>query len=398
MVRAEYSLPRKERSMNRRSPGCLDRFARPLALLPLMLLLLAAAGCQSGSRWPVETEYLVSLEQGDQLNYNIAWESAIALSRQGEAVGIYPYDDYVLGVEDGRNIVSALTVRDGNPAWEYPVGASLEHLRGITRLDNQILASTQSDLYFLDLATGRLQNQQRYNPTNAPLTAGVIFGPYLIYGTSDGRIIYHHLAVGLMQRAYRLETAQSITHPPVVLGEEFAVLTQSGGIHFMDGVDNSQIWSAAVRDPIKGTPAIDEFALYVAGTDQSVWAFRVADGKLVWRFQCQQPLTDDPKLIDGVLYQAERGKGLHAINSRTGVEKWLCPEVNGGTVLTRKNGQLIIWSKQASGSTFYRVLERDGSVLGKAVCPRISVAKSDRIENGTIYAMSRSGRMIKLIP
>jgi len=384
--------------MNRRSPGYLDRFARPLALLPLMLLFLAVAGCQSGDRWPVETEYLVSLEQSDQLDYTIAWESSIALSQQGEAVAIYPYDDYVLGVEDGRNIVSALTVRDGNPSWEYSVGASLEHLRGITRQGGQILASTQSDLYFLDAATGRLQKVQRYDPKNAALTAGVIFGPFLIYGTSDGRLIYHHLGLGLMQTAYRLETSQSITHPPLVLGNEFAVLTQSGGIHFMDGVNNSQIWTAAARDPIAATPAIDEFALYVAGVDQSVWAFRVADGKMVWRFPGQRPLRDDPKLIDGILYQAEPGKGLHAINSKTGVEQWLCPEVDGGTVLTRKNGQLIVWSKQATGSTFYRVLERDGSVLGTARCPRIAVAKSDRIENGTIYGMSRSGRIIRLIP
>ncbi len=383
--------------MNRRSLGCLDRFARPLAQLPLMLLLVAA-GCQSGNRRPIETEYLVSLEQSDQLDYDIAWESAIALSLQGEAVAIYPYDDYVLGVEDGRNIVSAMTVRDGSAAWEYPVGASLEHLRGITRLGNQILASTQSDLYFLDAASGRLENQQRYAPQDAALTAGVLFGPFLVYGTSDGRIVYHHLGVGLMKTAYRLETAQSITHPPVVLGNEFAVLTQSGGVHFMDGVNNSRIWSAAARDPIKATPAIDEFAIYVAGTDQSLWAFRIADGKLVWRFRCQQPLTDNPTLIDGVVYQTEPGKGLHAIDSRTGDEKWLCAEVPGGTVLTRKNGQLIVWDKQAAGSTFYRVLERDGSVLGQAHCPRISVARSDRIENGTIYAMSRGGRLIKLIP
>ncbi len=402
MVRADYSLPRKEWPMNRRSPGCFDWCRRPLALLPLVVVSMAVMGCESGNRGPIETTYLVSLEQSDQIDYKIAWESAIALSAEGQAATIYPYDDYVLAAETGRNILTALTTRDGRAAWEYPVGASLEHLRGVTRLDNEILASTQSDLYFLDVATGRLRQQQRYAPKDAALTAGVVFGPFLIYGTSDGRIVYHHLGVGLMKTAYRLETAQSITHPPLVLGNEFAVITQSGGIHLMDGANNSRIWSAAVRDPVKATPAIDDFAIYVAGTDQSLWAFRIADGKLVWRFRCQQPLTDDPKLIDGVIYQAEPGRGLHAIDSTTGVEKWLSPDVRGGTVVARKNGQLIVWDKDdsrgATGSTFYRLLERDGSVLGKAYCPSISIVESDRIENGTIYGMSRSGRIIKLIP
>lgn len=388
--------------MNRRISGYFGSLCRPLALLPVLLGSLVATGCESGNRGPIETQYLVSLEQSDQIDYKIAWESAIALAGGGRAVSIHPYDDYVLGVEDGRNIVSALTVRDGRAAWEYQVGASLEHLRGVTRLGDQFLASTQSDLYFLDAATGRLQKQQRYAAQNAPLTAGVVFGPFLVYGTSDGRIIYHHLNVGLMQTAYRLESAQSITHPPLVNGNELAVMTQTGGIHLMDGVNNSRIWSASVRDPFKATPAIDDFAIYVAGTDQSLWAFRIADGKLVWRFRCQAPLIDDPKLIDGIVYQAEPGRGLHAIDARTGVQKWISTEVKGGTVLARKNGQLIVWdpddSYGAQGSTFYRVLERDGSVLGQAYCPRIALATSDRIENGTIYGMSRGGRLIKMIP
>lgn len=388
--------------MNRRSPGCIDWIRRLSAVLPLAMLMLAAVGCDSGGKGPIETTYLVTLEQSDQIDYNIAWESAIALSGQGRALEIYPFGDYVLASETGRNILTALTARDGRSAWEYQVGSSLEHLRGVNRMGDEILASTQSDLYYLDVATGRLQRQQRYSPKDAALTSGVIFGPYLIYGTSDGRIVYHHLAVGLMQMAYRLESAQSVTHPPIVLGSEFAVITQSGGIHLMDGVNNSRIWSAAVRDPVSATPAIGEYAIYVAGLDQSLWAFRIADGKMVWRFRCQQPLTDDPKLIDGIVYQAEPGKGLHAIDSRTGVEKWLATPVRGGTVVARKNGQLIVWDKDdtrgAQGSTFYRVLERDGSVLGQAHCPDISIVRSDRIENGTIYGMSRTGRIIKLIP
>lgn len=388
--------------MTGRRLGSLHRWARAAALMPLALLALLALGCESSRKGPVAPEYLLDFEQTDQLDYTIAWESAVAVSLGGKAVSIHPFGEWVLTVEDGRNILTALTARDGRDAWEYQVGASLEHLRGVLLRGTTVLASTQSDLYFLDIATGRPQSQQRYAAQNAAAAPGLLFGPFLVYGTNDGRIIYHHLDLGLMQAAYRLESSQPITHAPVPLGDVFAIITQSGAIHLMDGVNNSRLWTAAARDPIDTTPAIDENGIYVAGRDQSVWAFRLSDGKMMWRFRCQRPLIDDPKLIDGVLYQAEPGRGFHAIDAATGAAKWTCPAVQGGTVLARKNGQLIIWDKDdgagATGSTFYRVLERDGSVLGSARADRISVATSDRIENGTIYAMSRAGRIIKLIP
>jgi len=388
--------------MFRRRLGLLHRPARAATLLPLALLALLALGCESGRKGPIDTEYLLTLEQVDQLDYQIAWESAVAVSRGGRAVAIHPMGEWVLTVENGRNILTALTSRDGRDAWELQVGARLEHLRGVLRQDDEVLASTQSDLYFFDIATGRTQRHQRYAPEDAAGTAGILFGPFLVYGTNDGRIIYHHRGLGLMQAAYRLENQQPISHAPLPLGDTFAIFTQTGAIHLMDGVNNSRLWSAAARDPFDATPAIDENAIYVAGLDQSVWAFRLGDGKFIWRFPCQRPLIDDPKLIDGILYQAEPGRGLHAIDARTGVARWTCTDVQGGTVLARKNGQLIIWDRDDApnslGSTFYRILERDGSLLGSARCPKISVAASDHIENGTIYAMSAAGRIIKLIP
>jgi outer membrane protein assembly factor BamB len=141
----------------------------------------------------------------------------------------------------------------------------------------------------------------------------------------------------------------------------------------------------------------------VAGTDQSVWAFRVDDGKFLWRYRCQQPLTDNPTLIDDTLYQTERGKGLIAIDTNTGSSRWVCSDVLGGEVITRTHdGELIVWDRDdasnATGSTFYRVNERTGRVSGSFHAAKIYTAIADRQENGTIYGLSRSGRLIKLLP
>lgn len=363
----------------------------------------AFVGCSdSGPAMQTERTYLVTLDQLDSVGYHVAWESAVAVSDDGRATQVMAWDDYVLAIEDGRNFISVLDTRDGRPLWDESVGTPLESMRGVVRHGNQILASTQSDLYYYDIATGRVQEHQRYDPANSAGTAPVIYGPFAIYGTVDGRIIYHHMPTGLMKSAYRFDAG---VHQPVlpVGSSEAAVFTESGRIHFMDIVNNSRYWTATVRDRVRARPVVDDTHVYVPGYDQSVWAFRLDDGKLIWRYRGQRPLTDDPTLIGDTLYQSEDDAGLVAIDTALGRARWIASEVKGGTVIARSHdGYLLVWDRDnapnAKGSTFYRVNERTGSVEGSFHASNIYTAVADHLENGTVYGLSKAGRVIKLIP
>lgn len=230
----------------------------------------------------------------------------------------------------------------------------------------------------------------------------LVRGNSAIYGTDDGRIVYHNLDVGLMYDAYRI--GAPITHSPIPAGPSaVVVITQTGRINLLDTNVNTRYWERGVLDPIEAKPAMGESGLFVAGIDQSVWAFRLVDGRQMWRERFQSPLTDDPKLIDNVLYQAVPNEGLTAINATTGQRIWQNPEVEGGTVITRIHSrELIVWDRDngsdAYGSTFYRVDQRSGAVLGKVHTKWIYHADATSVDDGDIYGLSRAGRIIKLVP
>jgi len=348
------------------------------------------------------TGYMISYEDSQALDYDVAWQSQVARTILGEATGVLPGEDYVFATEDRGNVISALTNRDGAPAWEEGVGDPLQRLLGIVRVGDELLASTQSDLFILDVATGRRKSQQRYGEKNVASTKPLVRGNVAIYGTPDGRIVYHNLGAGMMQAAYRI--GESIEMAPIPAGPHaILVITRRGRINLVDPATNTRRWEAGILDTIEARPAIGENGLFVAGTDQSVWAFRLEDGRQMWRTRFQYPLHDDPVLLDNrTLYQAVPREGMAALNATTGEILWQNPEIEGGTVLTRKGNDLIVWDKDdrpnAYGSTFYRIDEATGDVLGRVEAKWIAYAASSDMERGEIFGLSRAGRLIKLVP
>ncbi|MFG0329543.1 MAG: PQQ-binding-like beta-propeller repeat protein [Phycisphaerales bacterium] len=344
--------------------------------------------------------YMMTIDQANDLDYQIAWQSAVAVAANGGVNAIYPYDDIVVTSENGRNILSALTTRDGSRAWDAAIGAPLERLLGVRRQGDRLYATTQSDFYALDSATGRLEQHDRFAANYAAGTRPIIRGEYAIYGTSDGRVVYHHIPTGIAKDAYRFEAPIDIDVAPV--GDAVAVLTRDASVNLHNPIANSRMWRNNTLDPAVVTPAVGPLALYVVSPDQSVWAFRLSDGREIWRFRAQRPLRDEPKYLDGRVYVAVPGQGLVALDEATGEVIWTTDEINGGTLLTRKNGDLIVFDADdapgSRGGRFYRVDERTGDLLGTARTPRISLAVADTMQNGSIFGASYDGRLLKLVP
>lgn len=345
--------------------------------------------------------YMITYEEAQTLRYDVAWQTSVARSFFGNAQGVIPGEDYIITYEDGSNIMSVISNRDGAPVWQTPIGDRLERLLGVAREGSTVMAATQSDLYILDIATGRLLADQRYGRENIASSMPLIMQREAAYGSNDGRVVYHDLNTGLMRGAYRLGTGIDMT-PIWVGGNSVIVITRTGRIHLIDIKTNTRYWQAGVLDPFETKPALGDTGLFIAGEDQSIWAFRLADGRQMWRTRFQYPLRDDPKLIGDTLYQAVPNQGFAALNATTGQIIWQSPEVAGGTLITRNVGDLIIWDRDdgqdAYGSTFYRLDASTGDVIGKVHSAWIARAAASNIEGGDIYGLSRAGRIIKLVP
>lgn len=373
-----------------------------LLLLGACVVALAS-GCSSRPTVrPGWTGYMMTLEQAQELDYQVAWQSAFAITTTGVTNSVQAHDDIVVATEDGANVVSALSARDGEPMWQEAIGDSLERLLGVVPSEDEVIAWTQSDCYLLDMNTGRINDHQRYGAAQVAHTLPLVLRPFAIYGTPDGRIIYHHLDLGIMKSAYRVD-AGAVRQAPVLAGNAMVVLTDSARINYLDPIDNHRRWVNQTLDPIDTKPVSDGVNVYLTGEDQSVWAFRLADGKIAWRFRTERPLRDDPTLINGVLYQSVPDRGLTAIDTATGREIWHNPNVPGGTVITmNQHNELIVWQRDPgeywNHSTVYRVDGRTGDAISTVRCNGIAIMAADNLINGNLYGVSRNGRVIKLVP
>jgi len=367
----------------------------------LLLTVVVLTGC--GGKAIVEPDksgYLLTFDQTKQLDYDTAWQSVVATTFTGRLEAVFPYDDLIVTIENGRNIVSAVSAVDGTRQWDIPVGDRLEHLHGVVRAGDQFIINSQSELYIVDSANGTIISRQDYGTNNVAMTAPFILDSLAIYGTPDGRIVYHHLGTGMQQSAYRFDS--DVPHVPIWLMDAIAVVTETGQINVIDPGTNSRIWMNRVLDPVTARPVADSQALYVAGTDQSIWAFRLSDGKLQWRHRTDAQLTDDPKVIGDTLYQSVPKRGMMALDITTGKERWNKPaQITGGTVIAFKEYDLIVWHSlgRGGGSVFYRVDSRTGDVISRVVAPEIDLAAADRLNNGSIYGLNtKDGRLIRLDP
>src|SRR5690606_28226346 len=179
---------------------------------------------------------------------------------------------------------------------------------GVTRAGDAFVAGPPPRLYLLDVATGRVIAHQRYAGGDAAGSPPYIYDPFAIYGTGDGRIVYHHLGAGLSKQAYRLDAPVDMAPFPV--GDLMGVITRAGTIRLIKPANSTRLWVDSVRGPGVAEPAVDDRHIYIAGTDRSVWAFRIRGGRQAWRYRAQRSLTDRPTVIGDTLYVAIPGQGL----------------------------------------------------------------------------------------
>ncbi|MFW5652739.1 MAG: PQQ-binding-like beta-propeller repeat protein [Planctomycetota bacterium] len=368
-----------------------------------MFTLVSLTGCSWGEAREMEVDpYLLSLEEANEIGMNVVWSSKAALATNGRVSDVTVGNDLVLVTETGANVVSAIDATNGEPLWENAVGDPFEPLLGVAMTSDTVVAMTRSEVLQFDSANGRRLQFDRLSEEGPADTAPLLNWPFAIYGTTDGRVIFHHLPTGLMKSAYRFDT--EVQQAPTAWDDLMVVITRDGYINVLVPDPNrpSRVWQHRVFDNIKARPATTSRRLIVAGMDRSLWGLDRRTGRIVWRWQTEYQLTDDPVTYDdAVVYQGVDNYAFAALDAENGQRIWLNEEVKGGTVLTQIDGHLIIWNRDADGigGTFFRLNADDGRLVGAVRSRDIAYAVADAPIDGSIFGVEpRTGRMIKMSP
>lgn len=331
------------------------------------------------------------------LGYRIDWEVDDLLLPGRELRRITPAGD-ALFVLDSRNELARVKTEDGIRIWQAPVGDPIDRVLGVNRIlspQDRVYVTVEGAMFVLDNANGGLIARDKLGRTAN--TASVEFGRYLIYGGRTGEIVWHEFRVGHPWKVNAV--SGSIRHAPVISGGDVVAASSAGDVIVMDGASARTIWTKPLLAGVVASPAAGNGVVFVAGQDQYLWALSQSDGRTLWKYFTDAPLTTAPVLLGDRLYQRIPSEGLVCFDAFTkdrpqGKKIWVNKELKG-EVIGRKEKFLIVWD--APGHRLSLVDDR-GAVVKSVELEKVDELVLTAPENGDLFAASRGGRITRLTP
>jgi outer membrane protein assembly factor BamB len=372
----------------------------------LMALTLSAAclsgGCQTtGSTAPTTPEgrraaFPIPHDDWARLGYRLEWVGYPQVGAGAQIEHIEPFGDLVF-VQESGSAVTALRASGGNVVWSNQLADRLSKFFGLARGgsgNGRLFISSAAELFVLDVNTGTLIERQRL--ANVVTTRPVRFGSdLLIYGTGSNQLMAH-MSLGTTSgvRLWGQGLEGAIRTSPVQIGSSIGAVSETGDVIIVDAASGSlQQNMKMLRKGAGADPVSDGQAMYVAGSDQSLWAFSPSQGTL-WRRPTPYPLSIKPAVFGGRLYCTLQEAGLNAIDPSTGKTKWASKDVRGTPVVFGKNGMLV-WDGR---SNLFLMDPERGDVIAAAVVNNLREIRADAMDKGNLYLVSTTGLVAKLVP
>jgi len=326
-----------------------------------------------------------------ELGYRLGWRGYAVLGRSGKVQFFDVFND-VISVHSTSNAVTMMEGSTGANRWIRQLGQRLARFVGSARVDDTLYIASDNELFLLDIRTGEIVDKHRLAlVVNTP---PLIMDDLAIFGTGAGEVLGHNLITKFKLWGYKLNGA--ITAPPVRIGDLFGVVSQNGDTIIIDPETGSSAMRGRIFGGLANAPVADDSAMFIASLDQSIYSFSPGSSSWDWRVRTEQPIVEQPTILDSVLYVDIPGAGLTAMDANNnGAELWVNPELPG-TVVGVRDGDLIVWSRATA--TLFRVDAARGDVIAKILLPGVVHVRLSPTTDGALYTATADGVVSKFIP
>ncbi len=364
------------------------------------LSLVALAGCSSGgssSSGPAvvtATPDDASAPVGPlpALGYRLEWRGFPQVG--GRGVKHFQIAGDTVITHDWRNVLTVMEDSTGANRWAIKLGNDLTKFVGSARVDDQLLACSESEIQVLDIRTGAIEERQRLAVlANTP---PVILGSIAVFGGAAGEIFGHNLRSGYKQWGYSM-SGRIASHPVLAEPDDIVVFSNTGEGAILNALSGQAfgrrptLFGDLTNNPVSGPGTV-----FAASTDQSVWAFAIETGNQVWRHRTQSRLTDQPTYHDGRLYQAIPSEGLVAFDAANGSVIWTSKGVRGSVISVRSGspGRLLVWD----GQDAILLDAARGDEIERVSMPDVTFIRVTPFVDGNVYTATSKGTVEKYAP
>lgn len=375
--------------------------ARAAALGSLAAGVLSGLpGCSSNpySAGPTQTmeqrhkAYPIDYAAISKVGYRLDWEGFPSITGSLPIQYLHAYPDMVVTLEQG----STLTILEPNTGARHcavQLANPLTKFTGVVREQNRFFAAAEGEVFTVDAATCNLTGRVANGRTVS--TEPLLFGNLLIFGSGAGELLAELAGgtVGGVKVWGFYSTGGGFDHNPVLIGSAVGAVSQAGRVVFLDAASGALLGETTIYGGLATNPVADDHLMFVASTDQSIYAFAPAGARMIWRYRTPTPLHTQPTLYAGRLYCAVPGQGLIAFDAPTGNVLWTSKDFQG-TIVAMNQKHLVGFD----GEQIVLIDPERGDVLDRAKIPGIAFLSPDKFEDGNLYAVTKAGVVAKLLP
>ena len=342
----------------------------------------------------LKARFVIAPSVADELGYRIVWQSEPLSTKDARMQVMSPSDDSVWFGDSAGGVVR-IRRDSGETVWRSSTYQGVERMVGIEYLPtpraDSVYVVTELGTVSLDAVTGNLLKRGRF--AHLPTTEPTVFGPYMIFGTRTGLASWYQYMTGYNWRA---ATVGSAVHGKVTVVGDVALAGGMNGKVMALGAPSAGVrWTRMLSAGVEAPIAADSTNCYVASHDQSLWAFELSRGRVLWQYFTQSPLVNPPARIADGLYLQIPGEGLVSFNPVTekpdGEVRWKSKAK--GNVLARVGSDLMAW--EPSSRTLTAVDAGSGRVVREVRLPKVKAIKFDTAR-GDLFVSDEAGNVERL--
>lgn len=330
----------------------------------------------------------VAHEAYAQIGYRLVWRGFPIMADRARPLHFDVFDDVLL-VHNTNNVITLMEAGNGANRWSNELAGRLTRFVGNVRHDDQLLCSSDNELFILDIATGQVQDRQDLDLVIN--TEPVVSRDVVVYASTIGQVLGHSLITRHKLWAYQLQG--SIDAAPTLVGDLVGVVSQGGDAIIIEPTTGSARSRARVYGGLRSDPVGSGDAMFLGSTDQSVYAIGAQGGEILWRHRTEWPIRSQPVHHDGALYITVPEEGFVKFNAATGEVLWRAKEAQGRAIGIR-DGRLLVWD----GETCAALDPRSGDVLAQATLPSVKEIEMSDFVDGDLYTVSPQGVVARFAP
>ncbi|TVQ64146.1 MAG: hypothetical protein EA379_02495 [Phycisphaerales bacterium] len=326
----------------------------------------------------------------EALGYRLAWRGFPVVPARRAAKFVVA-DENVIVFQDNGDTVTLLDTATGMRRWATEVDSPLTRFVGNTIAGDRVYCASDNELFVLDIRTGELL--ERHNLAVVVTTRPLVMGSMAFFGSAPGELLGHNLISTYKQWGYRLRN--SITARPVRTGPYVAAVSQAGDVLIVNPANGSSVGRASIFGGLSNDPVADDTTVYIASTDQSVYAIANERGSIRWRHRAEQPIVAQPTLHDGSLYVHIPGRGLVCFDATNGAIRWESVDARG-EVIAKRAGRLLVWD---ADRRVVRTLDPErGDIVETVELRDVFTLVTDTFVDGVLYSVNPGGRISRWNP